>query len=119
MHDCFKKAMALVATAAITLLPATPAFADHSQTATPIKHLVVLFQENISFDHYFGTYPNAANPPGEPPFTALPGTPSAQLGGGNFAAPLPGPRERRALDVGHRHDHRYHLQQLKSGPGIG
>jgi phospholipase C len=26
-------------------------------TATPIKHLVVIFQENISFDHYFGTYP--------------------------------------------------------------
>ena len=26
-------------------------------TATPIKHLVVIFQENVSFDHYFGTYP--------------------------------------------------------------
>ncbi|MBV9279571.1 MAG: phospholipase, partial [Chloroflexi bacterium] len=45
-------------------------------TATPIKHLVVIFQENVSFDHYFATYPNAANPPGEPKFTALPGTPS-------------------------------------------
>jgi phospholipase C len=31
-------------------------------TATPIKHLVVIFQENISFDHYFGTYPYATNP---------------------------------------------------------
>ena len=28
-------------------------------TTTPIKHLVVIFGENISFDHYFGTYPNA------------------------------------------------------------
>jgi phospholipase C len=28
-------------------------------TTTPIKHLVVIFQENISFDHYFGTYPHA------------------------------------------------------------
>ena len=28
-------------------------------TATPIKHLVVIFQENVSFDHYFGTYPVA------------------------------------------------------------
>ncbi len=37
-------------------------------TATPIQHLVVIFQENISFDHYFGTYPNATNPQGEPPF---------------------------------------------------
>ncbi len=34
-------------------------------TATPIKHVVVLFQENVSFDHYFATYPNAANTPGE------------------------------------------------------
>jgi Phospholipase C len=46
-----------------------------SVTTTPIKHLVVLFDENISFDHYFGTYPNAVNAPGEPRFTAKPGTP--------------------------------------------
>jgi len=44
-------------------------------TATPIKHLVVLFQENVSFDHYFGTYPNAQNLAGEPPFRARAGTP--------------------------------------------
>jgi phospholipase C len=34
-------------------------------TKTPIKHLVVIFDENISFDHYFGTYPNALNLPGD------------------------------------------------------
>lgn len=45
-------------------------------TTTPIKHLVIIFDENNSFDHYFGTYPYAANLPGEPPFHALPGTPS-------------------------------------------
>ena len=55
--------------------------AVHAQSSTapsitPIKHLVVIFQENISFDHYFGTYPDAANPEGEPSFTALPNTPS-------------------------------------------
>jgi phospholipase C len=33
----------------------------HSGTTTPIQHVVVIFDENISFDHYFGTYPNAAN----------------------------------------------------------
>jgi phospholipase C len=44
--------------------------------ASPIEHLVVIFQENVSFDHYFGTYPNAANPPGEPAFNASPDTPS-------------------------------------------
>ena len=43
-------------------------------TATPIKHLVVIYQENVSFDHYFGTYPKAANTSGQP-FSAKPGTP--------------------------------------------
>ncbi|WP_410631905.1 phospholipase C [Amycolatopsis sp. cmx-4-83] len=43
-------------------------------TSTPIKHVVVIFGENISFDHYFGTYPNAANTDGTP-FTAAHGTP--------------------------------------------
>src|SRR5215469_890255 len=31
------------------------------QPATPIQHLVIIFQENVSFDHYFGTYPFARN----------------------------------------------------------
>ncbi len=50
--------------------------ANSRATATPIKHLVVIFQENVSFDHYFGTYPVALNPPGEPKFKAAAGTPS-------------------------------------------
>ena len=41
---------------------------NNLKTATPIKHLVVIFNENRSFDHYFGTYPNALNPEGEPVF---------------------------------------------------
>jgi phospholipase C len=45
-------------------------------TSTPIRHVVVLFQENESFDRYFGAYPRALNPPGEPPFVARPDTPS-------------------------------------------
>jgi phospholipase C len=45
------------------------------RTATAIKHVVVIFQENVSFDHYFGTYPNAANTDGQP-FHAAPGTPA-------------------------------------------
>ena len=45
-------------------------------TLTPIKHVVVIFQENVSFDHYFATYPNAMNPKGEPSFNARKGTPT-------------------------------------------
>ncbi len=46
----------------------------HRSTTTPIKHLVVIFQENVSFDHYFGTYPKAANTSGQP-FRAARNTP--------------------------------------------
>lgn len=45
-------------------------------TTTPIKHIIVIFQENVSFDHYFGTYPQATNPAGEPRFYASPNTPT-------------------------------------------
>src|SRR4030095_16518547 len=50
--------------------------ASRAVPATPIRHLVVIFQENHSFDAFFGTYPVAANPPGQPPFHARPNTPS-------------------------------------------
>ena len=58
--------------------------AEKAQTTTPIKHVIVIFGENESFDHYFGTYPYATNPAGEPAFHALPGTPRANnlLAGG-------------------------------------
>jgi phospholipase C len=47
-----------------------------AQTANPIQHIVVIFDENVSFDHYFATYPNALNPRGETPFQPRPGTPA-------------------------------------------
>jgi phospholipase C len=68
-------AVLLAPSLVVGAVAATPA--DAVATATPIKHLVVIFQENVSFDHYFATYPRAANPPGEPTFTALPGTAAA------------------------------------------
>jgi phospholipase C len=49
---------------------------NNGRTTSPIKHVVVIFQENVSFDHYFATYPTALNPPGEPKFRASPDTPS-------------------------------------------
>jgi phospholipase C len=68
----------VAAVGALALIAAAgPAWADgwwhhsggdqHPQpvsASTPIKHLVVIFDENISFDHYFGTYPKAANTDG-------------------------------------------------------
>jgi phospholipase C len=56
--------------------PSSNASSGGASPTTPIKHVVVIFQENVSFDHYFGTYPNATNPAGEPAFHASSGTPS-------------------------------------------
>ena len=55
---------------------AAPGPSDPASTATPIKHLVIIYDENVSFDHYFATYPNAANPKGEPVFHATTDTPA-------------------------------------------
>ncbi len=64
-------ALAATAAAGLAFAAASPTFASSeanpaakTATATPIKHLVVIFQENVSFDHYFWTYPNAANTDG-------------------------------------------------------
>ncbi|MEU6341970.1 alkaline phosphatase family protein [Streptomyces sp. NPDC046977] len=73
---------ALAGAAALTVLggsaatyAATPNWHHPApSTATPIKHVVVLFDENVSFDHYFGTYPTAANTDGTK-FTAAKDTP--------------------------------------------
>jgi acid phosphatase/phospholipase C len=82
---------AAIFAAATTLACSIPALADDSgrdgdgdrdhrhahdiHTETPIKHLVVIFNENRSFDHYFATYPNAGNPSGSIPFVPKPHTP--------------------------------------------
>ena len=83
-----KRVLILALVLALILLSAAAATAQNkdqrgqqgknqtSKTATPIKHVVVVFQENVSFDHYFGTYPNAQNPQGAPAFHAKSNTPS-------------------------------------------
>ena len=76
-----RQLLATVLMAVTTFAPLTnanaaaPAKPAPGQTTTPIQHLVVIFQENVSFDHYFGTYPHATNPQGEPGFNPLPNTP--------------------------------------------
>jgi phospholipase C len=69
----FARAIGALAIAAMGTGPAIAA-----GPTTPIQHVVVIFQENVSFDHYFGTYPVAANTGavGEPLFHADPATPT-------------------------------------------
>jgi phospholipase C len=85
-------------------------------TVTPIHHLVVIFQENVSFDHYFGTYPHAANTDGQP-FTAVPNTPGVDgltpellTHNPNKAQPmrLGGPAQQVTCDQ----DHEYQAEQI-------
>ncbi len=81
----FRKCAALVTTstlilsgcgtAGITSTAPVTAAVTPTTSAAVIKHVVVIFGENISFDHYFGTYPNALNNPGETRFAAATGTP--------------------------------------------
>src|SRR3954453_14995839 len=71
--------IAAVAVAGLLVTGATASSAktvpDRSKTtASPIKHLVVIFDENVSYDHYFGTYPKAKNTDGTP-FYAVSSTP--------------------------------------------
>jgi phospholipase C len=91
-------------------------------TTTPIQHLVVIFQENVSFDHYFGTYPHAANPPGEPTFHASSQTPSVNglsdallTNNPNLANPQ---RLGRAQAVTCDQDHGYHDEQAAFDNGL-
>jgi len=73
----YRVIFACLALALATTTGAPAADQDNVYTATPIKHLVIIFQENVSFDHYFGTYPFAQNNPGETPFKASPSTPKS------------------------------------------
>jgi len=69
--------LALVLTSTLVLSGCGGSPAATSTTVTSaqvIQHVVVIFDENESFDHYFGTYPNAQNLSGETAFTAAAGT---------------------------------------------
>jgi phospholipase C len=95
---------------------------DGGQTTTPIRHLVVIFQENVSFDHYFATYPDAANTDGTP-FTARPGTPSVNGLGLSLQAPN-NPNSAQPFRLSHDQaetcdqDHSYSDEQLAFDGGL-
>lgn len=123
-------ATALGPTSMPALAAAKPLPSAASATATPIQHLVVIFQENVSFDHYFGTYPMATNPSGEPRFLAAPGTPSVNgftnallnfnpnLNSANGAGASNPFRLDRSQAVTPDQDHNYIAEQLAFNAGL-
>jgi phospholipase C len=73
--------------------PASPA-----KPATPIEHVVVLMQENHTFDNYFGTYPGAD---GVPAGVCMPRDPANASAGCQPSYHLP---SRRTVDLAHGTD---------------
>jgi phospholipase C len=137
--EAARKTTALLVALTIAAGPSTvPAWAaskpasqaSNTVTATPIQHLVVIFQENVSFDHYFGTYPVATNPKGEPKFKAAPSTPTVNgltnalltfnpnlnpANGGAAANPF---RLDRSQAVTPDQDHNYQAEQQAFDAGL-
>lgn len=117
-----RHAVPLTAVIALCLgSPGGAAAQSAPSTTTPILHVVVIFQENVSFDHYFGTYPAAQNPPGEPTFSPAPGTPSVVGLTGPLLTVNPNSAQPQRLDrtqpVTCDMDHGYTSEQLAMNRG--
>ena len=120
------KLTALYSRSALSLLlAAAPALQAQTPPAatTPIQHVVVIFQENVSFDHYFATYPNALNKTiGEPPFSAAAGTPPVNGLNGPLLASNPNSFQPFRIDRAHAvtcdQDHNYNDEQKAANSGL-
>jgi len=120
----FRTTATLLSTALLlgnSILPVLSKDNDDQATDTPIKHVVVIFQENVSFDHYFASYPIAKNPAGEPSFHAKNGTPTINglnapllLANPNSSAPFRLDRSQAAL-CDQDHDYTPEQQAYDSG----
>jgi phospholipase C len=105
-------ARTLLAAAATALLvaaatPARAAISAQSGPRTPIRHFIMLMQENHSFDNYFGTYPGAD------------GIPSAVCMPQRRGQPREGCVKPHHLGSGplrdHSHDYKTALRQYNNG----
>lgn len=65
----------LALTAALLAVAVLPVRAAEPRSDIPIKHFVYVIQENITFDHYFGTYPGADGIPKDARYAYKPGGP--------------------------------------------
>ena len=74
--NVFLGCCALFAVAPFTNATNTPAAPSPISASIPIDHFVYIIQENISFDHYFGTFPGANGIPVGAKFAFQPGQPS-------------------------------------------
>jgi phospholipase C len=103
------RALAGLAGAALLAQAAVPGRADAAPPAprTPIRHFIMLMQENHSFDNYFGTYPGADGIPAGTCMPVHPGRPAKGCVKPHHLPPGPVPD--------HSHDHKTALRQLDGG----
>ena len=78
----FSLIIILVIVASMTVPVQAASGPDSSKPATPIQHLVIVMQENHTFDNYFGTYPGVDGLPSGVKMPVDPANPSA-----GFVAP--------------------------------
>jgi phospholipase C len=94
----------------------------NGRDGAPIRHVVVIFQENITFDHYFATYPTAANPAGERNFIARRHTPAVNGLSGNLLTHNPNEFQPFRLDPSQAftcdQDHGYTDEQKAADGGL-
>src|SRR5260370_7532450 len=113
-HTC----AAAILAAAATLAPAV----SQAQTTYPISHVVVIFQENGSLDHFFATYPVARNTVGEPPCQAKANTPTVNGLNQNLLSSNPNKLQPQRLDRSHVNtadqDHNYMAEQQAFDKGL-
>jgi phospholipase C len=107
MRPRARRALAALAVAVLLLPAGGPARAAEPAPRTPIRHLVMLMQENHSFDNYFGTYPGADGFPDGTCMPVRPGNPRKGCVEPHHLAAGP-PRD-------HSHDHKTALRQLNGG----
>jgi phospholipase C len=73
--------IAILLTTMLVSVPLSPVYAASNssshQPTTPIQHLVVVMQENHTFDNYFGTYPGANGIPAGTEMPVDPNNPAA------------------------------------------
>ena len=110
MRSARFRALVGLAAAALLAQAAVPGWAEAASEPaprTPIRHFIMLMQENHSFDNYFGSYPGAD---GIPAGTCMPLHPERPAKGcvkPHHLAPGPLPD--------HSHDHKTALRQLDGG----
>jgi phospholipase C len=84
-----------------TMVQASAETESENGTRSPIKHTIILYQENISFDHYFGTYGHGSN--GIPAGSTQSYTNGTATWGPYAPAQLLGTTQSRTCDVDHNY----------------